>query len=90
MNSQTILMSQTLQRCRCLDLGFTVAVVEALAFLVGLCRVNSIPFGCPGSVMASSSSLAVLEMPSGHFMVFEWLWLIVLLQFEGHPWHKLS
>ena len=32
-NSQTILMSQTLQRCRCLDLGFTVAVVEALAFL---------------------------------------------------------
>ena len=32
MNSQTILMSQTLQRCRCLDLGFTVAVVEALAF----------------------------------------------------------
>ena len=25
-------MSQTLQRCRCLDLGFTVAVVEALAF----------------------------------------------------------
>jgi len=32
MNSQTILMSQTLQRCRSLDLGFTVAVVEALAF----------------------------------------------------------